>query len=670
MYKITLPPNTHISILSKQLEFKQPAGTSRGIYRTRNLWYIIIKSLEDNAHTGIGECAPLPDLSCDDLPDYEYILARLCRDLEQKGSLDIETLRPYPSILFGLETAIRHYEIGSYALWNTPFSRSETGIPINGLIWMGDYDEMLARIEEKMSAGFRCIKLKIGAINFEEELALIQHIRKHYRAADIELRVDANGAFSPQEAPEKLRRLAELDLHSIEQPIRAGQWQEMHRLTSSTPLPIALDEELIGINTPQQKQELLDTIRPQYIILKPSLHGGISGCNEWIQLAEERNIGWWITSALESNIGLNAIAQWCATFDNPLPQGLGTGQLFENNELMPLSIYKDNLWFHRDLSDFLAEWNNSSPYITVQTSGSTGTPKQMTVRKDKMEQSARLTCSFLDIREGDKALLCMPVDYIAGKMMVVRALTGKLDLIIRKPDGHPLANLDCEPQFVAMTPMQVYNSLQVPEERQKLEYILITLIGGGTISRELEEELSTYPNGIFSTYGMTETLSHIALRELSGDEASEYYTPFPSVKLSLSPENTLVIDAPMVCDEVLQTNDIVELLPDGRFKVLGRKDNVINCGSLKIQIEQLEEKLSQYLSSPFAITALPDNKFGEVPVLLVTEEVDEEKIRDLLTRYEQPKYIFGVQKIPVTATGKTDRAACKQLALMHFKILK
>ncbi len=662
MPEIVLPPNTQISILPKELEFKQPAGTSRGVYHTRNVWYIIIKSLEDATHTGVGECAPLPDLSCDALPDYEYILARFCRELEQNGNLDIETLRPYPSILFGLETAIRHYETGSSALWNTPFSRGETGIPINGLIWMGDYDEMLTRIEEKLASGFRCIKLKIGAINFEKELALIQHIRKHYTAADIELRVDANGAFTPEEAPEKLRRLAELDLHSIEQPIRAGQWEEMHRLTSSTPLPIALDEELIGIHNPQQKQELLDTIRPQYIILKPSLHGGITGCAEWIKLAEERNIGWWITSALESNIGLNAIAQWCATFDNPLPQGLGTGQLFENNELMPLSIYKDKLWFHRDLSEFLAQWNNSSPHITVQTSGSTGTPKQMTVRKDKMEQSARLTCSFLKLEKGDKALLCMPVDYIAGIMMVVRALTCGLDLIVRKPDGHPLAGLDYAPEFVAMTPMQVYNSLQVPEEKKILENILTLLIGGGSISKELEEELSSFPNGIFSTYGMTETLSHIALRGISAPFASEYYTPFPSVKLSLSPEGTLIIDAPLVCDEILQTNDIVELLADGRFKVLGRKDNVINCGGIKMQIEQLEEKLAPYLSSPFAITSLADTKFGEVPVLLVTEEINETAIINSLSRYERPHHIFKVEDIPLTSTDKINRAACKKVA--------
>ena len=334
-----------INIIPRILHFKQPAGTSRGTYTTRKVWYIYLSTTEYPERVGVGECAPLPKLSCDDLPDYEQILCNACRCLEQTGELDTEALRDYPSILFGLETALRHYETQSWALWDTPFSRGETGIPINGLIWMGDFDRMLQQIEVKMQSGYRCIKLKIGAINFEEELALLKHIRAHYSAREIELRVDANGAFSPIDAMEKLNRLAELELHSIEQPIRAGQWEEMARLTADTPLPIALDEELIGCNTPEGEQDLLTSVRPQYIILKPSLHGGISGGNEWIAEAEKQHIGWWITSALESNIGLNAIAQWCATFRNPLPQGLGTGLLFTDNIEMPLEIRKDCLWF-------------------------------------------------------------------------------------------------------------------------------------------------------------------------------------------------------------------------------------------------------------------------------------------------------------------------------------
>ena len=338
--------NCKIEIIPRLLHFKQPAGTSRGTYTTRKVWYLHFTSPDFPCRVGIGECAPLPALICDYLPDYEYILKRFCRQVEkEQGMWDKDVLCQYPSILFGLETAIWHFFAGSWALSDTAFSRGEVGIQINGLIWMGDFDHMLSQIEKKMEAGFRCVKLKIGAIDFEKELALLRHIRTHFSSKEIELRVDANGAFSPGDAMEKLKRLSEFDLHSIEQPIRAGQWEEMARLTSESPLPIALDEELIGCNTLDEKKKLLATIRPQYIIIKPSLHGGICGGDEWIMEAEKQHIGWWITSALESNIGLNAIAHWCATFNNPLPQGLGTGMLFTDNIEVPLEIRKDCLWF-------------------------------------------------------------------------------------------------------------------------------------------------------------------------------------------------------------------------------------------------------------------------------------------------------------------------------------
>lgn len=667
------------AIFNSQLVFRQDARTSRGVYNTREVWYIVLTSPEYPGRIGIGECAPLPDLSCDAFPGYGQVLQTACRKLQQQGFIDTEVLRPYPSVLFGLETAFRHLTAGSFALWDTPFSRGEAGIPINGLIWMGDYEHMLSQVKEKMATGFRCIKLKIGAIRFEEELALIKHIRNHFSAGEIELRVDANGAFSPEEALDKLTRLYGLGIHSIEQPIRAGQWEEMARLTAKTPLPIALDEELIGINDPVEKERLLDTICPQYIILKPSLHGGLHGCNEWIREARKRNIGWWVTSALESNIGLNAIAQWSAKFDNPLPQGLGTGKLFTYNIKLPLAIKGDCLWYGKDsgedlpdspvheLYTFLSEWYNASPFTEVQTSGSTGTPKRLTVRKKQMEESARQTCSFLDLQPGDKALLCMPLRYIAGKMMVVRALVGELDLVVRKPSSHPLAHLKENIRFAAMTPMQVYNSLSVPEEAERLKQIELLIIGGGVIGKQLEEALKIMPNTVYSTYGMTETLSHIALRRLNGPDVSDYYTPFLSVKLSLSEEGTLVIDAPLLSDEVLVTNDIVHLLPDGRFRVLGRKDNVINSGGIKILVEQVEEKLNPVIPVAFAVTSIPHSRLGEAVVLLLEQgDYDMEELREqvilLLPKYHRPKYIKVVFSIPVTGNGKTDRSACKRLA--------
>lgn len=332
-------------IEERVLHFKQPAGTSRGVYTTRKMWLV---SLSDGNRTGVGECAPLPDLSCDALPDELYVskLNVFCRDLCETGEIDVEALRDYPSMLFGLETALLNLRNGG-KLFDTAFSRGEEGIPINGLVWMGNYDEMLQRMEEKLEKGFRCVKLKIGAIDFEQELDLIKRIRDRFSFHEVELRLDANGAFKYEEALYKLELLSQYAIHSIEQPIRQGQWAYMAELCRESPLPIALDEELIGVNDPEMKTHMLNIIKPRYIILKPSLHGGMAGCREWIDAARELGIGSWITSALESNIGLNAIAQYASDVYGPqitMPQGLGTGQLFTDNIPMPLEIRGDMLF--------------------------------------------------------------------------------------------------------------------------------------------------------------------------------------------------------------------------------------------------------------------------------------------------------------------------------------
>lgn len=333
-----------IEIEEKLLHFKQPAGTSRGVYTTRHIWLVTIEHL---GLRGTGECAPLPQLSCDDIADYEAVLRKFCQIIEATGAIPYEQMRPYPSMLFGVETAMAQLARTDGLLFDTPFSHGQEGIPINGLVWMGTHDEMLSRLKEKLALGFRCVKLKIGAIDFGKELDLIKHIRKHFSSEDVELRVDANGGFSPDAALERLQELAKYQIHSIEQPIMAHQWQQMARLCQLSPLPIALDEELIGVNTVEEKAKLLNSIKPQYIILKPSLHGGMAGTREWIALASERGIGSWITSALESNIGLNAIAQLAAHIYGPhiaMPQGLGTGMLFTDNIPMPLEIRNDCLW--------------------------------------------------------------------------------------------------------------------------------------------------------------------------------------------------------------------------------------------------------------------------------------------------------------------------------------
>ena len=336
------------SIIPRTLHFKQPAGTSRGVYTTRQSWFVEATSDDKPGVKGVGECAPLPDLSCDARPEYATTLAQLCRMIELTGNVNYDMLRPYPSILFGIETALLDLERGGNGnLFDTPFTRGEEGICINGLVWMGNFDEMLARLEEKMKAGFHCVKLKIGAIDFSRELELVRHIRRAFSKDQIELRVDANGGFTFEDAPKRLEQLAKYDIHSIEQPIRQHQWARMAELCASTPIPIALDEELIGVNMTPMKQDLLERIRPQYIILKPSLHGGMRGTREWIELANARGIGSWITSALESNVGLNAEAQLAADIYGPdikMPQGLGTGQLFTDNIPMNLEIKGDKIW--------------------------------------------------------------------------------------------------------------------------------------------------------------------------------------------------------------------------------------------------------------------------------------------------------------------------------------
>ena len=316
------------------LLFKRPSGTSRGVLTEKDTYFLI---LEANGKQGIGECGLLKGLSIDDVPEYEAILEELCNQLNN-NTLDSTLIKNFPSLQMGLEMAQESLQADSpFLLYPSDFTKSISPIPINGLVWMGEFDFMQAQIEEKLTQGFRCVKLKIGALDFSKELLLLEQIRKHFTAQQIEIRVDANGAFSPESALDKLKILAQFELHSIEQPIAAGQHEQMRVLCEQSPLSIALDEELIGVSS-MQKEALLDKIRPQYIILKPSLLGGFAASLEWIRLAEARQIGWWVTSALESNIGLNAIAQWTATLITDKPQGLGTGGLYTNNIPSPLVV--------------------------------------------------------------------------------------------------------------------------------------------------------------------------------------------------------------------------------------------------------------------------------------------------------------------------------------------
>lgn len=337
------------------LKFKFPAGTSRGVLLHKPSSFLI---LEKDGFTGIGECSTIPDLSIDPVDSYDDKLDELCRLLNNGIDPVTIDLAKYPSIAFGLETSLLDLAAkGSKCLFPSTFTTGNKGIPINGLVWMGDKAFMEKQIREKIEAGYRCIKLKIGANDFETELEIISAIRKQFSSSDIEIRLDANGAFSPTDALDKLTRLSVFDIHSIEQPIRQQQVAAMAAICLKSPIPVVLDEELIGVES-SNKEALLKAIHPAYIILKPSLLGGFSQSTEWIKLAEKYHIGWWITSALEGNIGLNAIAQWTATLGSAMPQGLGTGQLYHNNIPSPLMIENAELYykpeFNWDLSTILS----------------------------------------------------------------------------------------------------------------------------------------------------------------------------------------------------------------------------------------------------------------------------------------------------------------------------
>jgi o-succinylbenzoate synthase len=337
------------------LKFKFDAVTSRGVMKTRDVWFLKVWEEKTPQIFGLGECAMLPDLSMDDRPDYENRLKITCREVERIRNISLsavyqfEALKEFPSIMFGLETALLGLiNGGKRIIFKTPFLEGQKVIPINGLIWMGKKDFMQQQIRERITEGYKCIKLKIGGVGFEDELSLIADIRKKHPAHLLEIRVDANGAFTPQQALKKIEKLSKYQIHSIEQPIKKGQFEAMAEICSKSAVPVALDEELIGITDYEEKKKLLNFIKPAHIVLKPTLLGGFRACRDWIDLAQPMNIGWWVTSCLESNIGLNSIAQFVSTLDTKgFYQGLGTGQLYTNNIESPLVILLGNLMYDK-----------------------------------------------------------------------------------------------------------------------------------------------------------------------------------------------------------------------------------------------------------------------------------------------------------------------------------
>ena len=635
----------------RTLTFKQPAGTSRGVMKSRDVWYI---ALSENGINGIGECAPLPGLSLDDFNQIESKLDEVCGNLGLFIQ-DLSLLQYFPSIRFGLEMA--HLDLkngGGQTYYDSPFTSSHSPISINGLIWMGDTDFMIPQVEEKLAEGWRCIKIKIGALDFDKECQILRLIRSEFSRDDVELRVDANGAFTENNVKEKLDRLAEFDLYSIEQPIQPGQWDLLSELCQCSSVPIALDEELIPLVEETERIKMLDKANPQYLVLKPSLLGGFYESEKWIQLAEERNINWWITSALESNIGLNAISQWTAKMKPDEFQGLGTGQLFTNNIPSPLKVksgklYSDEVPIFQDVNQFISEWMNGNDEMMLQTSGSTGTPKPITVKKDWMKNSARLTGRTFGLKEGDSALLCMPMKYVAGKMMVVRALELELDLKVVEPCSNPLKNINEPINFAAMVPLQLENSLKDLAKVKKL------IVGGGQVNSKLEEKLQSVSTHVYETYGMTETLTHVAIKPLNGPSKSDVFRALDDIDFELDGRGCLVINAPKMNPKPVITNDFIDLVDEKSFRWLGRYDNIINSGGIKIIPEVVEAKLSSIVPNRrFFIAGKSDKSLGEKVVLVV-----EGKSMDIscksLDKFEQPKEIHFIPEFVETKSGKIHR---------------
>ena len=627
----------------RTLNFKQPAGTSRGVMKTRDLWYITIS---ENGKTGIGECAPLHGLCLDNIDQIELKLGEVCKD-PNSHIKDLSILKGFPSIRFGLEMAELDLRNGG----SQNYFGSFESIKINGLIWMGDPDFMMSQLKQKLEECWKCIKIKIGALDFEKELEILQSIRSQFGKDNLELRVDANGAFTVSDINKKLNRLAEFDLHSIEQPIQTGQWDLLTELCQYSPIPIALDEELIPLVNEEDRIRMLDRVKPQYLVLKPSLLGGFSESDKWIELAKERNICWWITSALESNIGLNAIAQWTAKMKPCGFQGLGTGQLFTNNIPSPLKVKsgilsKSNSQIWDDVNQFISDWYSPKDEMMLQTSGSTGKPKSISVSKGWMKNSAQLTGKTFGLKEGDTALLCMPMKYVAGKMMVVRALKLGLDLKVVEPFSKPLKNIDEPIDFAAMVPMQLEKSLDQIEKMKTL------LVGGGKVNPKLVEKIQGISTQVNETYGMTETLTHVAIKPLNGPNKSDVFQALHGIQFETDDRSCLVIFAPMINPNPIVTNDLVELVDETSFRWLGRIDNVINSGGIKIIPELVEAKLTEVVSSRrYFIAGLPDESLGEKVVLVI--EGDEIEISlDVLEKYERPKEIYFISKFVEIESGK------------------
>tara|TARA_B100000780_G_scaffold277684_1_gene248998 strand:- start:3580 stop:5574 length:1995 start_codon:yes stop_codon:yes gene_type:complete len=660
-----------IEFTSHPLEFKKPAKTSRDTLKNKPSFFLSIK--DEKGQTGTGECSLIPGLSLESEEDALDALEKLTEHNFTSSASIPDSL---PALKFAVETALIDQKREGPPSWID-------GITINGLVWMDDASAMLNQVDVLIEKGYKTIKLKVGTLPFYEEVDLLKEIRLRCPAHSFTLRIDANGAFSKQtpdglSALEKLKVLhqAGLNLHSIEQPIAPGLISEMAELCASSPVPIALDEELIQIRTAAERRKLLEKIRPAYLVLKPSLLGGFKSSESWISIAESLSIGWWATSALESNVGLAEIAEWTSELLKSRPQlksmaqGLGTGSLYKNNIPSEMvishgklysSAYNAELKWPQGVSNAIEHWfKHPHSSFTYKTSGSTGKPRDITHTRTSIIASAKSTLTYFNLTPGDRAVLALPIDFIAGHMMIVRAIVGGLALEIVEPTAKPVFTKQAD--FIALTPLQCYSLL--PD----FPPVKTVLLGGGVVSDDLKRKL---PDGIdfYESYGMTETITHVAIRKLNRAGSTSPFEALPGVEFGISKDRTLCIDAPSRGVFGLVTDDVVELVDKKRFVWLGRKSSIINSGGIKVMPDVVEQKIYgivKPLECAYLIKGEPDGSLGEkVTLQLDTNPLSknqEHKLLEEISRLEdleahhEPKQIsYG--KIIKSNRGKIKRNA-------------
>ena len=683
-----------ITYRAHPLTFSKPAQTSRDVLCHKPSFLITI--CDKHGRKGVGECSLIPGLS---IESEEEVLSFL-ETLQANSGINVREIpHTLPSVRFAVETALRSLKRGGEPQWSG-------GITINGLVWMDSAEGMLKQVDILVNKGFKTIKLKVGTLPFNEELEMLREIRRKCPAEEFTIRIDANGAFGKDSgdgltAIEKLVALsnADLDIHSIEQPIPAGQYDEMATLCAASPIPIALDEELIGVNSHAERRALLEKTKPKYLILKPSLIGGLDESEKWIALANELGIGWWVTSALESNVGLSAIAEWVAGLLETHPtlqglaQGLGTGGLFTNNtastmyiedgklyaqqqkpgsivlqgQSFPLSstgatdfeAYKGRPRWTDGIARTLVDWfqDPASP-LEFKTSGSSGTPKEISHTRESVIASAKDSLTFFGLNPGTRAVLALPIDFVAGRLMLVRAIVGRWNLEIIEPSSRPACTNELD--FIALTPLQCASLL--PD----FPVVSKVLLGGGVVREGLKNKL---PEGIefWEGFGMTETITHIAARRIISGKSNPPFAALPGVNFRTGPDGTLVIHAPNRGVFELVTDDLVERIDGQNFRWLGRKSSVINSGGMKVIPEVVEREIRgimRPLDCAYLVRGIADDGLGERVVLrLDSEKLNQEDEEELLRKiaslktlpsYHNPRGIeYGAIKTSIV--GKIQR---------------